>query len=66
MAATKRLFLPIFAALLAAACLPSAEANCKAHDASWDAAKGPLISQPSRSDPGKLKVEWSKIVTNGR
>ena len=42
------------------------DANCKAHDASWDVAKGPTVSQPSRVDPTKIHVDWSKVVTNGR
>ena len=40
--------------------------NCKAHDASWDAAKGPIVTQPSRVDPTKIKIDWSHIITNGR
>ena len=42
------------------------DANCKAHDASWDPVKPPTISQPSRVDPTKIKVDWSQIITNGR
>ena len=44
----------------------TADANCKAHDASWDPVKPPTISQPSRVDPTKIKVDWSQIITNGR
>ncbi len=39
---------------------------CKLHDASWEAGKGPLISQPSKNDPTKVKVDWSTIIKNAR
>ena len=39
---------------------------CKLHDASWEAGKGPLISQPSKNDPSKVKVDWSNIIKNAR
>lgn len=41
------------------------QANCFGKDAGFSPANGkPSISQPSRSDPGKVMVEWSKIVKN--
>ncbi len=41
-------------------------ANCKTHDAAWDPVKGPLVTQPSKLDPAKVKVDWTSILTNAR
>ena len=67
-AATKKLkkLFPILASFLIVTLNQGVDANCKAHDASWDVAKGPIVTQPSRVDPTKIKVDWSKVVTNGR
>ena len=42
------------------------EGACKLHDAAWEAGKGPLVTQPSKNDPAKVKVDWSNIIKNAR
>lgn len=42
------------------------KANCKTSDISWTPGKGPKITQPDRNNPGKIKVDWTDIVKNGR
>jgi hypothetical protein len=62
----KRKNFATFILVVVVAFFGSVDANCKTHDASWDAAKGPTITQPSRVDPTKIKIDWSKIINNGR
>merc|ERR1711872_883942 len=47
------------------ACLAYTDASCFGRDAGFtpNSAK-PVVSQPSRSDPNKVMVDWSKIVKN--
>ncbi len=42
------------------------EGACKLHDAAWETGKGPLVTQPSKNDPAKVKVDWSNIIKNAR
>jgi len=39
---------------------------CKLHDASWEASKGPTISQPSKNEPTKVKIDWGNVIKNAR
>ena len=53
--------------LVSVALLPhDALCACKAHDAWWDRSRGPTISQPARTDPTKVRVNWNAIIENAR
>ena len=40
--------------------------SCKLHDASWESNKGLMVTQPSKSDPTKVKIDWSNVIKNAR
>merc|ERR1711971_1020535 len=40
------------------------EGSCFGRDASFTRGAKPVVTQPSRNDPSKVMVDWSKIVTN--
>jgi len=42
------------------------DASCFGRDASFSRGAKPVVTQPSRNDPSKVMVDWSKIVTNAR
>merc|ERR1719275_140624 len=42
------------------------EASCFGRDASFARGAKPVVTQPSRNDPSKVMVDWSKIVTNAQ
>merc|ERR1712062_436027 len=42
------------------------DASCFGRDASFSRGAKPVVTQPSRNDPSKVMVDWSKIVTNTR
>eukprot|EP00096_Caligus_rogercresseyi_P005016 TRINITY_DN197_c0_g3_i2.p1 TRINITY_DN197_c0_g3~~TRINITY_DN197_c0_g3_i2.p1 ORF type:complete len:693 (+),score=200.61 TRINITY_DN197_c0_g3_i2:28-2106(+) len=44
----------------------STSANCKAHDAEWIKGKSLKVTIPHRSDPGKVLVDWTDAIKNGR
>ena len=43
-----------------------AAANCKMHDAKWKRNVAPTISQPSRTDPTRIMVNWASAIDNAR
>jgi len=42
------------------------DGSCFGRDASFARAAKPAVTQPSRNDPSKVMVDWSKIVTNAQ
>jgi len=51
--------------LLCCAVLRS-EGSCFGRDASFTPGAKPVVTQPSRNDPSKVMVDWSKIVKNAQ
>ena len=43
-----------------------ASANCKMHDAKWKRNTAPTVTQPSRTDPTRLMVNWANAIENAR
>ena len=39
---------------------------CKVHDASWNRGQKPRITQPLRSEPEKVEIDWSSPIRNAR
>ena len=54
------------ALLLGLALVASAHGRCKSTDAKWKKNQAPKITQPSRTDPKKLTVNWGSIIENQR
>ena len=42
------------------------EASCKAHDAKWNKGVSLRITQPARSEPDKVIVDWHDAIYNAR
>merc|ERR1712013_529542 len=42
------------------------EGSCFGRDASFTPGAKPVVTQPSRNDPSKVMVDWSKIVKNAQ
>uniref|UniRef100_A0A0K2V3X2 Fibronectin type-III domain-containing protein n=1 Tax=Lepeophtheirus salmonis TaxID=72036 RepID=A0A0K2V3X2_LEPSM len=61
-----RIFLEGIALLFIVFLVEEISANCKAHDAEWIKGKPIRISIPHRSEPGKVLVDWTQSMKNGR
>merc|ERR1712013_353694 len=61
MAATWRTLL-----LLLCCAILRSEGSCFGRDASFTPGAKPVVTQPSRNDPSKVMVDWSKIVKNAQ
>ena len=42
------------------------DAACKAHDASWNRGVTPRVTQPARSEPEKVVLDWNSAIHNAR
>ena len=42
------------------------DAACKAHDASWNRGVSLRVTQPARSEPDKVVLDWNSAIHNSR
>jgi len=41
-------------------------ASCFGTDASWNPGSKPIVSQPSKNDPAKVMVDWTRLIKNSK
>ena len=46
--------------------LGETEAACKAHDAGWNRGVNLRITQPAKSEPDKVVLDWNSAIYNAR
>merc|ERR1719436_591136 len=50
--------------LLLSVLVTGSHGSCFGRDASWTTGGSPVVTQPSRNDPSKVMLDWTRIVAN--